>query len=57
MVGPWHVQMAAAKTAASAELTAPWVVGVGVALGLGVGAVAVMVPLHAGIQALRRMEF
>jgi ABC-2 type transport system permease protein len=55
--GPYHAQMALSTPD---EGLAPWmwaVVGGGVGLGLSLGVAAVIVPLQAGITALRRMEF
>jgi ABC-2 type transport system permease protein len=52
MAGPWHLQMGLAGTA-----EAGWVVGLGAALGLALAAAAVVLPLRAGVRALRRMEF
>jgi ABC-2 type transport system permease protein len=56
LAAPWHLQMAAADGGES-PLPAPGLVAVGAIAGLALGLLAVVVPLHLGIQALRRMEF
>jgi ABC-2 type transport system permease protein len=58
MAGPWHLQ--AALPGSSLEGGSPMrlaLMALGLVAGLGVGAAAVVAPLHAGIRALRQMEF
>jgi hypothetical protein len=56
MAAPWHAYALLAETAMS--LSMPMVgVGVGLVLGLAVGVASVVLPLRAGIRALRAMEF
>jgi ABC-2 type transport system permease protein len=57
MAAPWHLFMAMVKEDGAAHPLMYPVVLLGLALGLVVGAAAVVLPLRAGIQALRRMEF
>jgi ABC-2 type transport system permease protein len=57
MAGPWHLFMALKGARAGQHPLMLPVVLLGVAAGLVVGAAAVIVPLRAGVQALRRMEF
>jgi ABC-2 type transport system permease protein len=58
MAAPYHLQMAlAARTTGERP---PWlwlVAGPAAVLGLGAGAAAVLLPLRAGVRALRRVEF
>jgi ABC-2 type transport system permease protein len=56
MVVPWHLQLF--WTTTNKDLSFGWgSVVVGAALGVALGAAAVVLPLRAGIRALRRMEF
>ncbi|HWG46992.1 MAG TPA: hypothetical protein VN688_29785 [Gemmataceae bacterium] len=56
MAAPWHAYSLLAE--AEMNLSMPLAgVGVGLVLGLAVGVVSVVVPLRAGIRALRAMEF
>jgi ABC-2 type transport system permease protein len=58
MAGPWHIQKALGGSAeASLSLLGRGVVGVAGLAGVILGALAVVLPLHAGIRALRQMEF
>ncbi len=55
-IGPWSVQMAF-EQAADARIGEWWMVYVGVALGIALCAAVVILPMRAGIRALRKMEF
>jgi ABC-2 type transport system permease protein len=57
MAGPWHLFMAFRAPQAEAHRLMLPVVLVGAAAGAAVGTTAVVLPLRAGVQALRRMEF
>jgi ABC-2 type transport system permease protein len=58
MAGPWHLQAALAGTLLGGGSTVRWALMVlGLVAGLAVGATAVVAPLHAGVRALRQMEF
>jgi ABC-2 type transport system permease protein len=58
MAAPWHLQMALAQSAKEDLSLFGLTIVAGAALvGLVVGAMAVVLPLDAGIRALRRMEF
>lgn len=55
---PWHVQRAMLGSAEEPFSPAGQaLLAAGLTAGLGVGLAAVTIPLHAGIRALRRMEF
>jgi ABC-2 type transport system permease protein len=53
---PWHLPMATTLTPGLVE-PPYWLVGLGAVAGTFLGALAVAMPLHLGIQALRKMEF
>ncbi len=57
LAGPWHVFMAFGGPDSEAHPLMLPVVLLGAAAGLVVGAAAVLMPLRAGTQALRKMEF
>jgi ABC-2 type transport system permease protein len=57
MAAPWHLQMALAGDPDHRPRLLWLTCGPAVALGLGVGAAAVFIPLHAGVRALRQVEF
>jgi ABC-2 type transport system permease protein len=57
MAAPWHVHTALAQTEARLPIPLWAGVGVGLALGLAIGAASVVLPLHAGVRALRGTEF
>jgi len=57
MAGPWHLRTLLIDTDMSWPVSMEWVVAVGIALGLAIGAASIVLPLRAGIRALREMEF
>ncbi len=57
MAGPWHARAVLIEADANRFDSMEWVVGAGLALGLAIGAASVVLPLRAGIRALRDMEF
>jgi ABC-2 type transport system permease protein len=57
MAVPWHLQRALAGAPDHGSLSFWFLVGFGAAAGTAVGALAVLLPLRAGIRALRQMEF
>jgi ABC-2 type transport system permease protein len=56
MVLPWHLQMFWTGVHSQTTFTW-WPIAVGTGIGLALGTAAVVLPLRAGIRALRRMEF
>jgi ABC-2 type transport system permease protein len=56
MAGPWHLFMFRGPDVRSHPLMWPTVL-LGLAVGVVIGAAVVVVPLRAGVRALRRMEF
>jgi ABC-2 type transport system permease protein len=57
MAGPWHLQAALAGGLEGGSLLRWGLMALGLFAGLAVGAAAVVAPLHAGVRALRQMEF
>jgi ABC-2 type transport system permease protein len=57
MAAPWHLEMMLSAREGTRFLSMQGMVAVGLVLGLGVGAAGVVLPLRAGIRALREMEF
>jgi ABC-2 type transport system permease protein len=57
MAAPWHLFMAVRQEDSPTHPMMYPIVGLGLAAGLVIGAAAIVMPLRAGIQALRRMEF
>jgi len=58
MAGPWHLQLAASESRGETPLTVPVaMLWGGLIVGMSVGIAAVILPLRAGMRALRGMEF
>jgi ABC-2 type transport system permease protein len=57
MAAPWHGAMMLSDSESSLALPAGGIVGFGLLAGLNAGIAAIMLPLRAGIRALRTMEF
>src|SRR5690242_2114164 len=57
MAVPWHLVRMLSELGEISTVASVSLVGGGLVLGLAVGAAGVILPLHAGIKALREMEF
>ncbi len=57
MAAPWHAETLLESTEVSGLIPKEGVIGFGMVVGLALGAACVILPLRAGIRALREMEF
>jgi ABC-2 type transport system permease protein len=57
MAVPWHLHKMVSEMGEVSSKIGIGIVGVGLLLGMAIGVVSVVLPLRAGIRALRDMEF